>query len=156
MVVYTDVLGAGWDSWSWDGIYDFAFTEQVAAGDYAISAVAQPGGALALLHDNFPSSPYYWLELYVYKSSDVSSLAVWINNGDDRPLRDRPVEDCRYIELQLIVPGIWTRVRIPLKDLNANIRLLQRVSIGIEATNRSHSTWMKCAWLGRVGKVSCQ
>ena len=53
---------------------------------------------------------------------------------DIRPLsvseRDRPVEDCRYIELQPIVPGIWTRIRIPLKDLNANSRLLQRVSIG--------------------------
>ena len=115
MVVYTDALGAGWDSWSWDGIYDFASTEQVAAGDYAISAGAQPTGTLALLHDNFPSSAYYWLELYVYISSDASSLAIWINNGDDQPLCDRQVEDCRYIELQPIVTGIWTCLRIPLK-----------------------------------------
>ena len=130
MAVYTDSLGAGWDSWSWDGIYDFASTEQVASGAYAISAIAQPGGALALHHDNFDSTPYYWLELYVYKSTDAASLAVWANNGDDQPMRERPVEDCRYTEGKPIAHGIWTRVRIPLKDLNASNRLLQRVTIG--------------------------
>ena len=130
MAVYTDALGAGWDSWSWDGTYDFASTEQVASGAYAIKADAQSWGAVALHHENFDSSPYYWLELYVYKSTDASPLDVWANDEDDQPMRDRPVEDCRYTEGQPITPGIWTRVRIPLKDLNASNRLLQRVSIG--------------------------
>ena len=129
MPVYTDALGEGWESWSWDGTYDFASTEQVASGDYAIKADAQSGGALALHHENFASTPYYWLELYVYKTTDTSPLDVWAVDGDDQPLRDRPVEDCRYTQGQRIVPGIWTRVRIPLEDLNASNRLLQMVSI---------------------------
>ena len=130
MEVYTDSLGAGWDSWSWDGTYDFASTEQVASGAYAIKADAQSWGALALHHENFTSTPYYWLELYVYKTTDASPLEVWANDGDDQPLRDRPVEDCRYTEGDPIATGIWTRVRIPLEDLKANNRLLQRVSLG--------------------------
>jgi hypothetical protein len=130
MAVYTDSLGVGWENWSWSGNYNFVFTETVASGAFAISATAQPWGAVALHHDNFDSSPYYWLELYVYKSTDASSLVVWANDGDDQPLRDRPVEDCRYTEGQLITPGIWTRVRIPLKDLNASNRMIQRLSIG--------------------------
>jgi hypothetical protein len=130
MPIYTDALGAGWDSWSWDGSYDFASTAQVANGAYAISAAAQPWGALALHHDNFDASPYYWLELYVYKSNDSSSLAVWANDGNDQPLLSRPVEDCRYTDVQRIAPGIWTRVRIPLEDLKSSNRMLQRLSIG--------------------------
>jgi hypothetical protein len=130
MAVYTDSLGAGWEDWSWAGIYDFASSEQVASGAYAISAAAQAWGAVALHHANFDSSPYYWLELYVYKSTDASSLVVWTNDANDQALRDRPVEDCRYTEDQPIAHGIWTRVRIPLRHLNASNRLLQRVSIG--------------------------
>jgi hypothetical protein len=130
IVVYTDSLGAGWEDWSWAGIYDFASSEQVASGAYAISAAAQAWGAVALHHANFDSSPYYWLELYVYKSTDASSLVVWTNDANDQALRDRPVEDCRYTEDQPIAHGIWTRVRIPLRHLNASNRLLQRVSIG--------------------------
>jgi hypothetical protein len=130
MEVYTDSLGTGWDSWSWSGSYDFAFTETVASGAYAISATFPSWGAVALHHENFDSSPYYWLELFVYKNTDASSVAVWFNDENDAPLIDRKVEDCRYTEGQPITHGIWTRVRIPLKHLNANNRLLQRLSIG--------------------------
>jgi hypothetical protein len=130
MAVYTDSLGTGWENWSWGGSYDFAATEHVASGAYAISATAQSWGAVALHHENFDSAPYYWLELYVFKNTDASSVAVWFNDGNDVPLRDRPVEDCRYTEGQPITRGNWTRVRIPLKDLNASNRLLQRLSIG--------------------------
>ena len=128
--VYTDGLGLGWDSWSWGGIYNFAFTETVASGMFAISANALPWGAVALHYDNFDTSPYYWLELYVYKSTDESSVVVFANDEYDQILRTRPVEDCRYTDLHPISLGEWTRVRIPLNDLNADNRLLQRISIG--------------------------
>jgi len=130
MVVYTDALGTGWESWSWAGTFDFAFTGTTAAGAYAILATTPSYGAVALHHQAFDSSPYYWLELYVYKSWDAASLGVWANDGEDVPLRTRPVEDCRYTGGQPISAGKWTRVLIPLKDLVANNRLLQRISIG--------------------------
>jgi hypothetical protein len=130
-VVYTDALGTGWDSWSWAGTYDFASTEQVASGTFAIKADTQAYGAVALHHVNFNSSPYYWLEFYLYKSTDPSSVIVWFNDENDNSLPNRPVEeDCRYTGGQFITHGVWTRVLIPLKDLEANNRRLQRLSIG--------------------------
>jgi hypothetical protein len=127
MPVYTDALAAGWDSWSWAGTFDFASTEQVYSGTYAIKAVNPSWGAVALHHEAFDSSPYYWLELYVYKNSDPSKVAVWFNDENDAELSKRPVEsNCG----QPITAGVWTRVRIPLKDLDASNRLLSRLSIG--------------------------
>jgi hypothetical protein len=128
--VYTDSLSLGWENWSWGGIYNFAFTETVASGAFATSATAQSWGAMALHYNNFDTSPYYWLELYVYKTTDTSSVVVFANDENDHELRTRPVEDCRYTDNQPIVPGVWTRVRIPLKDLDASHRILQRLSIG--------------------------
>jgi Glycoside Hydrolase Family 113 len=132
MPVYTDALGTGWDSWSWGtgATFDFAFTGTTAVGAYAISSTTPTYGAVALHHDAFDSSPYYWLELYVYKSSEPSKVAVWFNDENDNMLRDRPVEDCRYTGGQPITAGVWTRVLIPLKDLDASNRLLSRLSIG--------------------------
>ena len=128
--VYADSLGTDWENCSWGGTYNFTFTETVASGLYAISADAQSWGAVAFHYDNFDTSPYYWLELYVYKSTDASSLVVFANDENGQELRTRPVEDCRYTENQPITPGVWTRVRIPLRDLNASHRMLQRLSIG--------------------------
>ena len=130
MPVYTDALGPGWDNWSWGGTYDFASTEQVHSGTYAIKAVDPSYGAVALHHETFDSSPYYWLEWYVYKSSDASSVGIWFNDENDVPLPTLPVEDCRYTGGQPVAPGMWTRVLIPLKDLQADHRLLSRLSIG--------------------------
>jgi Glycoside Hydrolase Family 113 len=129
-VIYSDTLGSGWDDWSWGGDYVFTFSGTVASGAYAISANALPWGAVALHYNNIESSPYYWLELYVYKTTGNSSVVVWANDENDSQLRGRPVEYCRYTGGQPIQSGVWTRVRIPLKDLNASNSLLQRVSIG--------------------------
>ncbi len=128
--VYTDVLSPGWQNWSWGGVYDFAFPDTVAAGTAAISAQTWSWGAVALHYDNFDTTPYYWLEMYVYKTSDASSVVAFANNENDKELRTRPVEDCRYTGGVPIVPGVWTQVRIPLADLNASHRLIQRFSIG--------------------------
>jgi hypothetical protein len=130
MDIYTDALGTGWQDLSWAGTFDFAFTGTTAGGTYAISATSPSYGAVALQHEAFDSSPYYWLELYVYKSSEPSKVAVWFQDENENNLRDLPVEDCRYTEGQPITAGVWTRVRIPLKDLDASSRLLSRLSIG--------------------------
>lgn len=129
LVVYTDGLTSGWDSWSWDANVDLSSHNPVYSGTHAISTTAQASGGLSLHHANFDSAPYYWLEFVVRKTSTAQQLAAFANDESDSVLRERPLDDCRYTGEQPIEPGVWTQVRIPLSHLDASGRLLQRVSI---------------------------
>jgi len=133
LVIYTDGLVAGWDDWSWDAVIDIMSSSPVYSGGYAISVAAAAWGALSLHHAPFDSTPYYWLEFYVRKSSAEGELAVFAHDENDQELRYRPVEDCRYTGGQPIQPGVWTRVRIPLDHLDAGGRSLERVSVKNQA-----------------------
>jgi len=127
--VYADGLYSGWEDWSWDAIVNLASSNPVYSGTQAISITAQAWGTLSLHRSNFDSTPYYWLEFYVLKSSAEQQLRAFANDENDTELRYRPVDDCRYTDGEPVGPGVWMRVRIPLRDLNAGGRQLQRVSI---------------------------
>ena len=58
----------------------------------------------------------------------VVALAALLS-GDGAELRYVCVDDLRYTGGQLIEPGIWARLRIPLSDLYAAGRPIQRFSI---------------------------
>lgn len=137
--IYTDSLGFGWENWSWDATVDFSTTGPIYSGTQAISVTAQAWGALSLHHISFDSSPYYWLEFYLRPSAD--QLLVFANDESDTELRYRPVDDCRYTDKGVIVPEVWTRVRIPLGHLNAADRHLQSVSIK-NSNDRLSSFWI--------------
>jgi hypothetical protein len=139
--IYTDGLGSGWEDWSWDSIVNLSSSNPVYSGTQAISVTAQAWGALSLHRNNFDSNPYYWLEFYVRKSSTEQQLMAFVNDENDAELRYRTVDDCRYTGVKTIVPGVWTRVRIPLNDLNAIGKLLQRVSIKKE-DDQTSSFWV--------------
>jgi hypothetical protein len=128
LAIYTDGLASGWEDWSWDAGVDLSSNSPVYSGTQAISITALAWGALQLRHSDFDSTPYYRLEFYVRKSSTAQQLGVFVI-GNDLELRTRPVDYCRYTDRQPIEPGLWTRVRIPLSDLDASERLLQSVCI---------------------------
>lgn len=128
LVVYADSLGSGWENWSWDSMVDLSSDNPVYSGAQAISVTAQAWGALSLHHANLNSTPYYWLEFHVRKSSAEQKLAVFVNDENDQELRYLP-GFCRYAGGKPIEPGTWARVRVPLTDLDGAERSLQRVSI---------------------------
>ncbi len=127
--IYTDELQSGWENWSWDSTINFSANIPVYSGTHSISVAAQPWGALSLHHENFDSSPYYWIEFFIRKSSSDQVLMVNIYDENDEELRYRPVDDCRYTEGVVIDPELWTRIQIPLSHLDATDRLLQRFVI---------------------------
>lgn len=139
--VYTDALGAGWADWSWNAEVDVLAADSAQAGTRAISVKAGPLGALSLHHENLDSGPYDWLEFDLRQSAPGQRLYVFVNDENDAGLRQRPVDDGRYTAGQRLQPGIWTRVRIPLADLNAGNRSLQRVSIQNQ-TGEISSFWV--------------
>lgn len=126
--IYRDGLGSGWGDWSWGATINLLATSPVYSGTRAISVSAEPWGTLSLYHPSFDSGRYYWLEFYIRESSSTEKqFRVFANDENDTELRYLPI--CRYLEGGVIEPGVWKRVRIPLTDLNAAGRFLQRVSI---------------------------
>ncbi len=145
--IYTDGLNSGWENWSWDVDVDLSSSDPVYSGTQAISITAQAWGTLSLHHSNFDSTPYYWLEFYVRKSSAEQQLRAFANDERDSELRYRPVDDCRYTDEQPIEPGVWTRVRIPLSHLDASGRPVQRVSI------KNHNPQPYSFWVDEIRLV---
>jgi hypothetical protein len=127
--IYTDTLALGWQDWSWDATVDLYSEDPVYSGTQAISITAQAWGALSFYHDSFDSSPYHWLEFYVRKSYAEQRFAVFAHDENGTELRYRLVDECRHTDERTIEPDIWTRVRIPLSDLDASKRQLQQISI---------------------------
>ena len=127
ITIYTDGLSTGWDNWSWDSTVNLFSTSPVYSGTQAISVTYQAWGALSLHHANLDISPYYWLEFYVREATSGQQLRVYANDQTDSELRYLQV--CNYADGGTIQPGVWTRVRIPLTDMNAANRSIQRVAI---------------------------
>jgi hypothetical protein len=117
--IFLDSLEAGWEDWSWDAQVDLFADTSAVRGNHAISIAAQPWGAIQLRALNaMDATEYHWLEFFLREASEKQNLGVFIIAGDEER-RTRPVDDCRYTDQQPIAPNRWTRVRIPLEDLNA-------------------------------------
>jgi hypothetical protein len=156
MNVYTDSLSSSWEDWSWSATVNFSANSPVYSGAHAIAVAAQPWGALSLFHPDFDSTPYYWLEFYVRESSAQQGLRSYFSDKDDNDLR--PLGFCRYAETPPIVQDVWTRIRIPLLDLNASNRSLQGLSI-MNYQDQASSFWLDqirlvgAAWNGYLPLV---
>lgn len=127
--LYTDELGPGWQDWSWDATVDLVSSSPVYSGTHAISVTAQAWGALSLHHEGFASDPYHWLELYVRKSFEEQPLKVYFSDGSGQELLYITLDDCRYTAGNVVEPHMWTRVLVPLSDLDAAGKWLSRMSI---------------------------
>ena len=125
--IYADGLSSGWDDWSWDSTVNLLSTSPIYSGTQAISVTIQAWGALSLHHANLDTSPYDWLEFYVREATSSQPLRTYANDQTDSELRYLPV--CSYTDGVTIQPGVWARVRIPLADMKAANRLIQRVAI---------------------------
>ncbi len=139
LTIYADGLTSGWEDWSWDIKVDFLSPSPVYRGTKAISVTIQPWGALSLHHANLDTSPYYWLEFYVNEATSGQQLQVYANDQNDSELLYLPVD--RYTDGAAIQPGVWTRVRIPLADMSAANRLIQRFTIK-NTSSRTIQLWI--------------
>lgn len=127
--IYTDSLGPGWESWSWDATVNFAAINQVYSGARSTSvAVNQDWGALYLHHNGVATTPYYYLEFYIRKGA-AQQISVIAFNSADESVGQRPLSDCRYTDGAPIAAQTWTRVRLPLEHLNAGGMALGGVAI---------------------------
>ncbi|MCL5997446.1 MAG: hypothetical protein M1546_15520 [Chloroflexi bacterium] len=139
-------MGTGWADWSWNATVDLAASNPVYSGTRAISVTAQAYGTLSLHHASFDTTPYFWLEFYVRGSVVNQQLYAYANDEQDTELRYLPV--CRYCDGGAIGPVTWQRVRIPLSDLDAARRRIQRVSI------KNYTDHISTFWVDEVRLVA--
>jgi hypothetical protein len=136
--IYTDSLSTGWEGQLMDIQADFLSTAPVFSGTHAISVSAQPQGVLSLQHQALDLSPYYWLDFYVMKPAIGEETRVFITDDSSTELRRLPL--CRYMTGEIKALN-WNRVLIPLADLNAQGRTLQKISF-VNVTSQPRSFWL--------------
>lgn len=144
IVIFADELGAGWEDWSWGATRDLAATGQVYSGTKAIFATLDAWGALSLhVEPALEPGPTHWLE-FAIRGSSPGAYHLWasFSGEDDAELRRRPVDHCRYVEGGTIEAGTWKQVLIPLSDLDADGKILSRLSIRDRSGQATTSIWI--------------
>ncbi len=136
LVIYDDVLGQGWQNRSWDSSVILDAREVVQSGTAAIKIEPRPWGALALEHPGVDTSPYRWLEFFIY-AGQVTQRFMRVRTeyrpGDYAPdsglVQRVNLSDPDYLEGGRFLPNTWQRVRIPLAELGASRSVIVRLII---------------------------
>ena len=139
--IYSNNLDTGWEDRSWSASVNLNSNNPVFSGSEAIAVTAQGWGALSFHHPVFDTHSYQWLEFYVLKSSNDQELRVFFYDENDQEMTYRGVDNCRYTGGQEIQAGEWTRIRIPLKDLDASGKNIQGIAIK-NYISQSASFWL--------------
>jgi len=117
VVVYSNGLQNGWQSWSWAKVgLDFD-----AGKIHAIQVEGDAWTALLLHHDAFSTAGY-------------TKLVFFINGGIDggQSLSIKAFADGKPIEANFQISPktrTWTKVEVPLKDIGANDRSIDSIMI---------------------------
>jgi alpha-L-arabinofuranosidase len=117
LVVYDELLHAGWQSWSWAAV-NFYAQAPAHGGVRSIEVrIRGAGQALALHHATFPTSSYEALAFWIHGGSAGGQRLQLeaVVDGVARP----PVPLAAYLEGGVVPVDGWTRVAVPLSDLGA-------------------------------------
>jgi uncharacterized protein YegJ (DUF2314 family) len=146
-VVYRDVLSLGWEDWSWDSSIQLASTEHAHApdGTASIRAELEPWGAFSLQYPSgFRTSPYQWIEFYIYVGENTLRRLSFVFNGNsDNDLLPRvSIDDPRYIAGERYIANRWQRVRIPLADTGGSETVIWGININDASGDGQEPFWV--------------
>ena len=117
LVLYDEVLRAGWQSWSWAEV-NLGSTVQAHAGVRSIEVRIRGGGqAVSLHHAPLPSSPYAALTFWVHGGGAGGQKLQVVAVADG--VTHAPVQLTSYLEGGVVRPAEWVRATVPLADLGA-------------------------------------
>lgn len=143
MPIYNDSLSPGWYDWSWGASVNFAAADQVYSGTRTIRVTLQPWGGLSLWHDYWDPGGYHYLEFYVRSAGPNPShlWAFFYDDPDTGARRNRPADDCRYVDGGILDVGVWKRVLIPLRDMESDHGPLTRLALQ-ESAGENTTFWV--------------
>jgi hypothetical protein len=144
LIIYGDVLSPRWEDWSWYSTVDVASTEHAHSGTVSIKVGLQPTGAMSLYHPGSKTSPYHWLEFYVYVGQDTERrLSVYFNDVSDAELMPKArIDHPSYIEGGSYRADHWQRVLVPLADTGGYSTTVIRINIKDESGAGQTAFWV--------------
>jgi hypothetical protein len=144
-IVYADVLGLGWEDWSWDSAVRVASTQHAHDGTVSIRAELEPWGALSLQYPSgFSTSPYQWIEFYIYVGDNpLRHLSLVFNGNSDNDLLPRlPIDDPDYLAGGEYIANRWQRVRIPLAEAGGADTVIWGINITDASGDGQEPFWV--------------
>ena len=112
-VIYDDVLGSGWEDWSWDTTVDYANGSPVQNGFNSMAVTYNAAWAGLYLHTSVNLNPadYSTLKFWLYGSPSAS-------NAIKVQLYDQNLNEAGDPVNITSTPDAWTLFEIPLADFN--------------------------------------
>lgn len=115
-------------NWSWNMQFEIV-AEPRWFGNNALQVTLTDNGALDLYLGSVNPQDYQWLEFYLYREDDQSVPLRIMARGTDGIIHvNRPIRSCWYAENGVVLQKTWTRILIPLADLNVT-DTLQDISL---------------------------
>ena len=111
----------------------------------SIRAELEPWGALSLQYPSgFRTSPYQWIEFYIYVGENTLRRLSFVFNGNsDNDLLPRvPIDDPRYIAGETYIANRWQRVRIPLEDTGGAETVIWGININDASGDGQEPFWV--------------
>ncbi len=112
-IVYDDVLGPGWENWSWETAVDFANSSPVQNGNDSMAVTYNNAWAGLYLHSSTDLTPaeYSHLKFWIYGSdSGANDIKVQLYDENDNEAGDA-------VNITS-TPGAWTLFELPIADFN--------------------------------------
>jgi hypothetical protein len=103
----------------------------VFKGSQAIKIEMKSNGGFSAFLPPLDTSPYQWLELYIYSETDIETNGIYFSMAD-KNWQDPYFNDlthCNYLDNQsTLLAGQWNRILIPLREIDAYQQIRNSVS----------------------------
>lgn len=136
--IFTDEFGDVNPEGGWDIKTDIV-SSPVYMGTQALKFDVQGNGGFSAFLPPLDTSPYQWLEFFIYVESDVgTSVSVTVSDPNWQEYYFTDLTHCNYFDNQsALVIGQWNRILIPLEEIAADQRILNSITIKNSSRDRN-------------------
>lgn len=136
-VIYQDALGPKWEDWSWDSDVGLSTSKLKQQENIELRLSMSSWGALSLHHPGFDTSPYEWLEFYIYVGKETKShITVSFSDASDHEFMQKiDLPEARLMDGKKFLVNQWQRVIIPLAKMGAENTTITRLTIKNNSKN---------------------
>jgi len=136
--IFTDEFGNVNPDGGWS-IKQSMVSSPVYMGTQALKFDIQGWGGFSAFLPPLDTSPYQWLEFYIYAETDVGkSASVVVGDLNWQEFYFNDLTHCNYFDNQTsLLVGEWNRILIPLEEIAADARLINSITFKNSSPDRT-------------------